>query len=115
MGELGVRPGDRVVVSMRKGWEQVAAVLGVLRAGCVYVPVDPALPGERVRYLIEHTEARVVLTQPALVEGEWPAGVSVVAVTAEGAGRGPGGHVGRREVTDLAYVIFTSGSTGVPK
>ncbi|WP_158801234.1 non-ribosomal peptide synthetase, partial [Streptomyces sp. NRRL S-37] len=112
---LGARLGDRVVVSMRKGWEQVAAVLGVLRAGCVYVPVDPALPAERISYLVEHTGARVVLTQPGAEEGPWPAGVTAVAVTAEGAGPEPGGHIVRRAVTDLAYIIFTSGSTGVPK
>ncbi|WP_380859462.1 amino acid adenylation domain-containing protein, partial [Streptomyces coerulescens] len=115
LAELGVRPGERVVISMRKGWEQVAAVLGVLRAGGVYVPVDPALPAERITYLIEHTEARAVLTQPGLMEEPWPSGVPVVAITAEGAGLGPGGHTASRAATDLAYVIFTSGSTGVPK
>ncbi|MFD6195055.1 AMP-binding protein, partial [Streptomyces sp. NPDC060275] len=92
LGELGVRPGERVVVSMRKGWEQVAAVLGVLRAGGVYVPVDPTLPAERVGYLVEHTEARVVLTQPGLVEGPWPSGVPVVGVDDTDAE--PRGHSG---------------------
>ncbi|MFC5219026.1 non-ribosomal peptide synthetase, partial [Streptomyces coerulescens] len=112
---LGTRPGDRVVVSMRKGWEQVAAVLGVLRAGGVYVPVDPALPAERITYLIEHTEARAVLTQPGLLEEPWPSGVPGVAVTAETTEPAPESHSARRATTDLAYVIFTSGSTGVPK
>ncbi|MER5218731.1 amino acid adenylation domain-containing protein, partial [Streptomyces sp. NPDC002838] len=112
---LEARPGERVVVAMRKGWEQVAAVLGVLQAGGVYVPVDPALPTERITYLIEHTEARAVLTQPGLMEEPWPSGVPVVAVTAETTEPTPESHSAQRATTDLAYVIFTSGSTGVPK
>jgi amino acid adenylation domain-containing protein/non-ribosomal peptide synthase protein (TIGR01720 family) len=107
--EHGVRRGDVVAIAMRKGWEQVVAVLGVHKAGAAYVPVDPDLPFERRRHLVDRTDASAVLTrhEPA---GEFEPPVLVVDGTgAEPRERpGPGGD-------DLAYVIFTSGSTGQPK
>ncbi|MFL5884106.1 MAG: amino acid adenylation domain-containing protein, partial [Thermoleophilaceae bacterium] len=105
--------GELVAVSMRKGWEQVAAVLGVLRAGAAYVPIDPDQPPDRVARLLERVEARVVLTQPELVEQiAWPAGVDPIAIDEHGSGQAPDPGGGP---DDLAYVIFTSGSTGEPK
>ncbi|MFI9154627.1 amino acid adenylation domain-containing protein [Streptomyces sp. NPDC053367] len=115
--ELGVGPGDVVPVVMSKGWEQVVAVLGVLRAGAAYCPVDAALPAERVAHLLDACAARAVLGRsrwpvPAAVERDVPV-VPVDLLRPAGedeplppAGRGP---------DDLAYVIYTSGSTGAPK
>jgi amino acid adenylation domain-containing protein/non-ribosomal peptide synthase protein (TIGR01720 family) len=103
--ETGVRRGDLVAVSMRKGWEQVVAVLGVLKAGAAYVPVDPDLPLARRRHLLARTRTAAVLTQPGLPVD----GVAVDGTEAELRERpGPSGG-------DVAYVIFTSGSTGEPK
>ena len=67
-GELlarGVEPGALVGICMSRTWELVAAMVGVLRAGCAYVPLDPAYPRERVRYMLEH--AGVAAT---IVDGE---------------------------------------------
>ncbi|WP_073785970.1 non-ribosomal peptide synthetase [Streptomyces sp. CB01580] len=115
--ELGTRPGRLVAVVMNKGWEQIAAVLGVLRAGAAYLPVDPALPAARIRYLLENGQVETVLTQPAVDrERTWPPDVTAVPVTqtspAPPAGRPCPAPVGPE---DLAYVIYTSGSTGEPK
>ncbi|MES1241997.1 MAG: amino acid adenylation domain-containing protein [Acidobacteriota bacterium] len=111
--ELGARPNELVAVAMEKGWEQVVAVLAVLKSGAAYLPVDPALPPDRVRLLLEQGEARWVLTQPWL-DLPLPPGMESLVVEAEEPGdaeplapvQGP---------RDLAYVIFTSGSTGTPK
>jgi len=118
-GELvarGVEPGSLVGVCMRRTWELVATLVGVLQAGCAYVPLDPSYPRERLRYMLEHAGAvgaivdheamaRLCEGVPELIRldavGERPA-VGVVGVT------GPGAR-------DLAYVIYTSGSTGRPK
>lgn len=62
----GARPGMLVAVVMEKGWEQVVAVLGVLRAGAAYLPIDPGYPAERVRFLLQHGEVGLVLTQAAV-------------------------------------------------
>ncbi|WP_106400873.1 hybrid non-ribosomal peptide synthetase/type I polyketide synthase [Actinocorallia populi] len=104
----GVRPGDLVAVRLAKGWEQVVAVLGVLKAGAAYVPVDPDLPAERRARIIDRAGASVVLAAPG---AEPEPGRTTVAVTGQEA------PVRDRPRTgdSLAYVIFTSGSTGEPK
>jgi amino acid adenylation domain-containing protein len=108
----GAGRDDRVAVLVPRGTALVVAILGVLRAGAAYVPIDPGHPAERIRYLLRDSGARVVL-----VAGELPAGCRVDGVTVQhvdsgdaGETAGPGPAAG-----DLAYVIYTSGSTGEPK
>lgn len=111
----GVGRGDIVPVVMRKGWEQVVAVLAVLRCGAAYCPVDAGLPAERIRRLLDQCAPRVVI---ATSSRSLPAdlGLPVVEVDrSSGAGAGEPGRPADAEPTDLAYVIHTSGSTGTPK
>jgi amino acid adenylation domain-containing protein len=114
---LGTAPNRLVAVAMEKGWEQSVAALGVLFAGAAYLPIDPALPAERIAHLIERGEAEILLTQAHLLDAPfWPAGVQRLAITGEppAAGEGLPPEPAQRP-EDLAYVIFTSGSTGLPK
>jgi yersiniabactin nonribosomal peptide synthetase len=116
--EHGARPGDLVAVVMEKGWEQVAAVLGILASGAAYLPIDASLPTERLHHLLAHGQARLVLTQSWLQERlAWPETVQRFPVDDDSSWasydssplepvQGP---------DDLAYVIYTSGSTGLPK
>ncbi|MER8047166.1 amino acid adenylation domain-containing protein [Streptomyces sp. NPDC094032] len=116
--EGGVGVGEPVVVSARKGWEQVVAVLGVLAAGGAYVPVDPDLPEERIQKLCARTGTRFVLTQSSLARRiAWPQDVSVWSVDEEAEWSGVSDEplAWVQAASDLAYVIFTSGSTGEPK
>jgi pyochelin synthetase len=115
--EREVAPGELVAVVMRKGWEQVVAVLGTLIAGGAYLPLEPGWPTLRRSELLERSDARVALTTAELDrELEWPEGVERLAVADEGVpapvDTPPAPH---QRPDDLAYVIFTSGSTGVPK
>ena len=113
----GAAANRLVAVVMEKGWEQVAAVLGVLEAGAAYLPVDASVPNERLRYLLDHGEVELALTQSWLeARLAWPERIQRLAVdqlseAANTNGRQPA--AGR--TTDLAYVIYTSGSTGQPK
>lgn len=115
-----VQPNQLVGVVMRKGWEQIAAVLGVLRAGAAYLPVDAGQPPARIARLLLRGEVRVVLTQSDVDSAtERLAGVERLMVD-DLPDESPGGDsdvpVGcPAEPDDLAYVIFTSGSTGEPK
>jgi amino acid adenylation domain-containing protein len=119
-GELtarGAGPNQLVAIVMDKGWEHPLSTLGVLAAGAAYVPVEPDLPEERFHYLLDHSQARLVLTQPHLVDTlPWPDGVDRIVVDAallEAADQPERQRV--QQQSDLAYIIYTSGSTGLPK
>ncbi|MFF8196802.1 AMP-binding protein, partial [Streptomyces bobili] len=94
-----------VGVCLERGVELVVALLGVLKAGAAYLPVDPGLPGERVGFMLADAGARVVVSREtfAVLEGIASDRLSDVE-------RG-----GRLGVDQAAYVLFTSGSTGRPK
>ncbi|MFI2652670.1 AMP-binding protein, partial [Micromonospora fulviviridis] len=110
----GVAPGDAVAVTLPKGPEQVVAVLGVLAAGGVYVPVGVEQPPVRRERILTRAGVRWLLTDEAGAGWSWPQDVSVFTVAEAQAARALPRPV---EVADeaLAYVIFTSGSTGEPK
>jgi amino acid adenylation domain-containing protein len=115
---LGACPNTLIGVVMEKGWEQVVAVLGILRAGAAYLPIDPHLPPERLQYLLTHGRVRIVLTQPCLAtELAWPADIECLTISANDPAVLQETHEPETTVqaNNLAYVIFTSGSTGLPK
>ncbi|MFJ7244209.1 amino acid adenylation domain-containing protein [Kitasatospora sp. NPDC098652] len=117
----GAGPGVPVGIVTDKGWEQVVAALGVLKAGAAYVPVDAAMPARRLRMIVETAGIGLVLTRSALADTlELPDGtrsLNVDTESADGVGTGDGLPLppSPARPEDLAYVIFTSGSTGVPK
>ena len=111
---LGVRRGERVAVMMNKGWEQIAAVHGILRLGGVYLPVDPALPVQRQALLLAEGAVRACVTQSPLPATENALPTVVVTPQMLDACAAPLA-VQEGTATDLAYIIFTSGSTGTPK
>ncbi|MCW8128216.1 non-ribosomal peptide synthetase [Microbulbifer halophilus] len=113
----GARPGELVAVVMRKGWEQVVAVLAVLEAGAAYLPIDADLPAARIDQLLSLGEVKRVLTEPgADRDVAWPKGLShwVVDVASLSGEELPPLEP-LQDLQTLAYVIFTSGSTGQPK
>ncbi|MFI8105262.1 amino acid adenylation domain-containing protein [Streptomyces sp. NPDC086023] len=111
----GIGPESVVALCLPRGADLVAALIGTLTAGAAYLPVDPKLPAERRRYLVEDSGADLVVTAGAddapLAEGV--PHLPVAELTA------PGEPVAFRPVPvpggALAYVIYTSGSTGRPK
>ncbi|WP_306323271.1 MULTISPECIES: amino acid adenylation domain-containing protein [unclassified Streptomyces] len=110
----GAGPGTVVPVVMAKGWEQIVAVLGVLRAGAAYCPVDASLPAERIARLLDACGSPVVLTQ-SHTEPELPDTASALRVDESATDEAPAAGARRGGAHDVAYVIYTSGSTGVPK
>ncbi|MCP3804330.1 amino acid adenylation domain-containing protein [Allokutzneria sp. A3M-2-11 16] len=98
----GAGPETLVAVALPRSIEMIVAILGVLKSGAGYLPLDPDYPADRLRFMVE--DAR-----PVLGIGAVPDGVSTVAT--DGAGLdGP-----EALVSNPAYVIYTSGSTGKPK
>ncbi|MFE0818586.1 amino acid adenylation domain-containing protein [Streptomyces sp. NPDC058847] len=110
----GVRRGDIVPVVMVKGWEQVVAVLGALRAGAAYVPIDALMPKGPMADLLEECSARVVLAQSHTPPELGGAARPVLHVDETGPAQ-DGLPTVECGADDLAYIIYTSGSTGRPK
>ena len=118
----GVKHGDRVAVSLNRSLEVIVSLIAILKVGAAYVPVDPSYPASRLAFLIQDSQAKVLLTQrtiaselPALetnivlLDQDWP----VIALEAQ--------HnmdcipAAVHSPDQLAYVMYTSGSTGNPK
>ncbi|GAB4003768.1 hypothetical protein GCM10029992_46880 [Glycomyces albus] len=116
LARLGVDPGDLVGLYLEPSLDLMTGVWGVLFAGGAYVPLSPEYPEDRLRYMIQDSGLRVVVTQDHLagdLKEIAPPETAIVTVS-EARGMhepGPAGPSPR----DLAYVIYTSGSTGRPK
>ena len=116
--QLGVGPDVLVAICMERSLEIAIAVLGVLKTGAAYVPLDPAYPKERLTFMLADTQAPVILTQSHLVsdlpahqaravclDSDWR---EIVSFSTEN----PTSSV---SPDNLTYTIYTSGSTGQPK
>ncbi len=115
---LGVRPEILVGVFMERSPEMIIGILGILKAGGTYVPLDPAYPKERLAFMLEDAHLSVLLTQQSLVAKLPPRHGSLVCMDADGRMidcHSEENPVGELTAENLAYVIYTSGSTGVPK
>ncbi|WP_438040318.1 amino acid adenylation domain-containing protein [Sorangium sp. So ce128] len=115
---LGVGPEDRVVLCIERSAEMVLALLGVLKAGAAYVPVDPKFPRDRLRAVVEDSGARVVVTQEQWAGAFDGPGPSLLFLDRDASALAaesdtPLGETARPG--NLAYLIYTSGSTGRPK
>ncbi len=114
----GVGPEMPVAICMERCLEMVVALLGILKAGASYVPIDPAYPKERLAFILEDAQARVLLTMEPLRERMPERGVGLVCLDADWeliAGEGCDNPRVLAAVGNLAYMIYTSGSTGQPK
>ena len=132
---LGVKPGDRVGIYLRKSIDTVASIFGVLKTGAAYVPVDPSAPAVRNAYILGNCTVKVAITERVFegallnqlkVENANP---HLIVMAASGGGNGlraaldeydraqpaPVAATVHTNPDDLAYILYTSGSTGKPK
>ncbi|MCP5103825.1 MAG: amino acid adenylation domain-containing protein, partial [bacterium] len=129
--ERGVAPGDIVGIMMERSIEMVIGILGILKAGAAYLPIDPAYPQDRIDYMLKDSNAKILLnsTHPALraplsrgdLKDAWADSQfkSPLERALEGPRRGTpkGGGVSNLACSpeSFAYIIYTSGTTGTPK
>ncbi len=113
---LGVRPEVLVGICVERSVEMIVAVLGVLKAGGAYLPLDPAYPRERLAYMMNDAQVSVLLTQESLKSRIAKESVNVVYLNGnEWSDQSTENLKGEATAQNLAYMIYTSGSTGMPK
>jgi amino acid adenylation domain-containing protein len=115
--QKGVRPDTIVGIIMERSVEMIIGILGILKAGGTYLPVDPGYPGERITYMLEDNSCPIVIIKGRRSEIRRNIGpCEIIDIEKPGLLQEEVEHL-ERTVTpkDLIYVIFTSGSTGRPK
>ncbi|QKJ38992.1 amino acid adenylation domain-containing protein [Bacillus altitudinis] len=109
----GTKLGDRIGILTRPSLEMTAAVLGVLKAGAAFVPIDADYPAQRIAYMLEDGGAEVLLIQKGITA---PPSFTGHTLFIEEAVEGEAHEIQVPiKPTDLAYMIYTSGTTGQPK
>ncbi len=117
----GAGPDQRVALCIERGASMIIGLLGILKSGAAYVPLDPSYPAERLQNMIRDSAPVVLLTQEKLRPTLPNFGATTIALDSQWReiGLEPGGDLDARELglhpSHLAYVIYTSGSTGTPK
>jgi amino acid adenylation domain-containing protein len=116
--ELGAKPDGLVAICVERSLEMVVGLLGILKSGSAYVPLDPAYPRDRVAFMLENSEAPLIVAQASLKENLPASNARVVLIDSdwpEIAKQSEANPALTLDPTNRAYVIYTSGSTGKPK
>ncbi len=114
----GVKVNDLVAIIVNRSIEMTTGILGILKAGCGYVPLDPKAPTARMKYILDECSIKILLTSREIFEegdrvGSWQGETLLLDQFAKQEAAGEDKAIHHSE--NLAYVIFTSGSTGKPK
>ena len=116
--KLGVSPEVLVGICVERSPLMLIALWGILKAGGAYVPLDPTYPSDRLAYMLNDSQAQILLTQRQLVDSLPNTGLQVICLDTDWeligthSEKNPQTEV---KVKNLAYIIYTSGSTGKPK
>ncbi|HVJ07280.1 MAG TPA: amino acid adenylation domain-containing protein [Acidisarcina sp.] len=118
--DAGVLPGDLVGISLPRSIQMVAALLAVLKAGGAYVPLEPNQPEERLRFMVEDSQAAAVITFEEFASLFRSDLTKIVLLDDENLPPKPSPNISpsmplARSSDSVAYVVYTSGSTGTPK
>ena len=119
LSSLGIVPGDIVGLCIERSLEMVISVLGILKSGCTYLPMDPSFPDDRIKYMYEDSGAKVLISQSSLEEKFRHFPNTKIVLTdkdkekiSKSGSKKPAIKISKQS---LAYMIYTSGSTGKPK
>ena len=116
--DFGVGPDVLVAICVDRSLDMLVGLLGIMRAGGAYVPIDPAFPADRRRFMLEDAAVPVVVTQESLLPQLELGGMHAICLDRDAeriAAAGATAPSCSATADSLAYVIYTSGSTGKPK
>lgn len=117
--KLGIKPNDVVAIRLNKSLEMVVGILGILKAGGCYLPIDLSYPQERVSFMLKDSNAKIFLTNKQHIDDlNIPIDVYLLDMTPENEiykNNETHNIVNINSPDDLIYIIYTSGSTGTPK
>ncbi|MEN3329445.1 MAG: hypothetical protein V7638_4252 [Acidobacteriota bacterium] len=116
--QSGVRPGDLVGLCIERSPEMLVSLLGILKTGAAYLPLDPSYPQERLSLMLEDAKIKVLLTQERLQEKLPPHAAKTIFIDRDWktiARQSADRFITAATTEALAYVMYTSGSTGKPK
>jgi|SRR5579871_1199253 len=112
--QLGVQSGDRVGLALDRSIAMITGMIGILKTGAAYVPLDTGYPADRVRFMIEDTRLSAIVTDR--VHGPRLGGARLVWIDQADTGPARGKRPAPAATAEsTAYIMYTSGSTGVPK
>ncbi|MDR2234817.1 MAG: amino acid adenylation domain-containing protein [Chryseobacterium sp.] len=117
----GLQPDDLVPLCLKRSENMLIAILGVMKAGAAYVPMDPSYPEDRIEHILRDTEATIILAQNSTIgkievsENTKVISLDEVTFKAMLETADPNNPVTGVRPNNLAYVIYTSGTTGLPK
>ena len=114
----GIGPEDPVAICVKRSLSMAVGLLGILKAGAAYVPMDPDMPEQRLQFMLRDSGARLLMVDPQNEETFKGTEVPVIALTnraPDGSGQAGDNPPIRCDADDLFYVAYTSGSTGRPK
>ncbi|MDU0073343.1 condensation domain-containing protein, partial [Bacillus sp. IG6] len=111
--EKGVGAGSVAAILAERSFEMIIGIMGILKAGAAYLPIDPETPKDRIDYMLENSGAKLVLTTEPLLEGFDVEAVDLCSGELQMLSVKNLPHVNRSG--DTAYIVYTSGSTGTPK
>jgi amino acid adenylation domain-containing protein len=112
--ERGVKPESTVALSVYNGLDLIVGILGILRSGGAYLPIDPNFPRERIEIILNDAKPALLLTEESLIN-KFPFFHEKTVLVNKGL---PKENVNQKvniQPSQLAYVVYTSGSTGKPK
>ncbi|HKQ36784.1 MAG TPA: amino acid adenylation domain-containing protein, partial [Verrucomicrobiae bacterium] len=107
--QLGAGPEKLVGICLDRNVDLVSGILGILKSGAAYVPLDPTYPKDRIDFMLSDSKAALVLTQRSFANRFSQNTISIEEITS------PGEPAPAANPNNLAYIIYTSGSTGRPK
>jgi pristinamycin I synthase-3/4 len=111
--ELGAGPNQPVAICVNRSLDTLVGLLGILKSGSGYVPLDPIYPTERIAYMLEDSGTKILVSEPELASALPTNNIQLLNIADSGSSKiNPSIEFNAEQ---LAYLIYTSGSTGLPK